>query len=226
MKICSLPEEERPLERACAGGMESLSNIELIGILLRTGCRGKSALALAEDVLAACGEGLHGLGEKTFTDLTEIPGVGQAKAGAILAAVELGKRLAASRTAERKSIRSAEDIANLFMERLRFEKREHFITVNVNTKGAILSTEEISIGELTGTIVHPREVFIEAIRRSAAAVFVLHNHPSGDPEPSREDIETTKRLVDSGKILGIGVLDHIIIGDGVYVSLRASGIIQ
>ena len=118
---------------------------------------------------------------------------------------------------------SSDDVAGMFMERLRYEKREHFLTVLLNTRGEVIASDDVSIGELSSTVVHPREVFVRAVRKSAAAVIFVHNHPSGDPEPSREDLETTDRLVGAGKLLGIRVLDHIILGDGTFRSLRSLG---
>lgn len=128
--------------------------------------------------------------------------------------------------ARRKVIESSHDVADLLMERLRYEKKEHFKSILVNTKGEILSVDTVSIGALSSTVVHPREVFSSAVRKSAAGVIFVHNHPSGDPLPSEEDIVTTKRLVKSGEILGIRVLDHIIIGDGEFSSLKAMNLME
>lgn len=223
MRIQSLPVQERPLEKAERYGIGTLSNTELLALILRTGVSGRSALSLAEDVLAVCEDGLFDLGCMDFEELESIRGVGSGKAGAVLAAIELGKRLSASRQPDRPRITCAQDAASLFMEKLRYEKKEHFVCLYLNAKGEILVSENVSIGELTSTVVHPREVFRSAIRRSAASVLFLHNHPSGDPAPSEQDLQTTKRLVEAGKILGIGVLDHIIIGDGRFESLRRIG---
>ena len=139
---------------------------------------------------------------------------------------ELGKRIAASMPKERSTITGSEDVAKLFMEELRYRKKEHFKSVLVNTKSEIIAVDSVSVGELSSTIIHPREVFQLAIRKSAAAVIFIHNHPSGDPTPSGEDIETTKRLTEAGKLLGIRVLDHVIIGDGRYASMGAMGLME
>lgn len=224
MQIKRLPENERPVEKAQHLGIETLSNAELIALILRTGTKAKSAIGLGEDVLSAFPDGISGLGECTLEELRCIDGIGPAKACGILAAVELGKRISSALPKQRTAIGGSGDIARLFMEELRYLKKEHFRCVLVNTKGEILAVDHVSVGELSSTVIHPREVFRQAIRKSAAAVIFIHNHPSGDPTPSPEDIETTKRLVEAGNLLGIGVLDHVIIGDGRFVSLGAMGL--
>jgi len=226
MQIKSLPEKERPIEKACTAGVETLSNTELLALIIHTGTKSKSSIGLAEDVLAGFPEGLKALGNCCLEELVRIGGIGRTKACRILSAVELGKRIAAVPLVAGVSIESCDDVAGLFMEELRYEKREHFKGVLVNSKGQVICTENISVGELSSTVVHPREAFHMAVRRSAAAVIFVHNHPSGDPNPSDEDVETTKRLIDCGMLLGIRVLDHIIIGDGAFVSMRGMGFFQ
>ena len=226
MQIKSLPASERPVEKACAIGIEKLSNAELIALILHTGTKNKSAIRLAEDLLSRLPEGISDLGNFCLEELLCIDGIGKTKACTILAAVELGKRIAASPRSDSFSIESSDDVAGLFMEELRYVKKEHFKSVLVNAKGDIISIENISVGELSSTVVHPREVFHMAIRKSASAVIFVHNHPSGDPRPSKEDIETTQRLIEGGQILGIRVLDHIIIGDGTFISLREMGLMK
>lgn len=226
MQMKSLPENERPVEKVWTGGISRLSNAELLALILHTGTRNKSAIGLAGDVLAAFPEGLGELAVCCPEDLTRIGGIGRTKAAALLAAAELGKRISAHPAAERISIDRPEDIARIFMEELRYAKKEHFKSVLVNSKGGILSIDDISVGELSSAPVHPREVFHMAVRKSAAAVIFVHNHPSGDPSPSREDEETTRRLIQGGQLLGIGVLDHIIIGDGRYTSMRELGLLD
>ena len=169
--------------------------------------------------------GIGELGRCCKEELTEIDGIGKMKACTIMAAVELGKRISTNPAGRKLSASSSEDVAALFMEELRYLQKEHFRSVLVNAKGDILSVDKVSVGELSSTVVHPREVFAMAVKKSAAAVIFVHNHPSGDPTPSMEDIDTTQRLVEAGQILGIRVLDHIIIGDGKYESLRRKGII-
>lgn len=223
MKIDSLPVRERPMEKALDGGINSLSNAELLAILINSGTVEKSALDLALEVLAISKEGISELGAMRFEDLVAIKGIGRSKAIRVLAAVQLGKRISTAIPEERYCIRSNEDVAKLLMERLRYEKKEHFVSILMNSKGEVLEVDTVSIGELSATVVHPREVFSGATRRSAASIILAHNHPSGDPSPSKQDIETTKRLVECGRLMGIKVLDHIIIGNGNFVSLRAMG---
>lgn len=226
MQIKSLPETERPVEKACSSGIEVLSNAELLAMIIHTGTKNKSAIGLAEDVLSAFPEGLSGLGNCCLQELTALDGIGSTKACRILGAVELGKRISAMSARERMSISSSDDVAKLFMEELRYVKKEHFKSLLLNAKGDIISIESISIGELSSTVVHPREVFSMAVRKSASAVIFVHNHPSGDATPSEEDIETTRRLMECGVLLGIKVLDHIIIGDGLFCSMREMGHIK
>ena len=223
MKIKNLPAEERPLEKSWAQGVASLSNGELLALLINSGTRDKSALALAEEVLARDESGLAYLGASTMQELMTVPGIGRAKAARIMAAVELGKRLARRTARNNGRIESDEDVARLFMEELRDQKKEIFKALLLDSKGGVICAETVSVGELTSTLVHPREVFSQAVRKSAAAVVFVHNHPSGDPSPSREDLQTTDRLVACGELLGIKVIDHLIIGDGKYISIRSLG---
>lgn len=222
MKIKALPAEERPMEKGLFHGMESLSNTELLALLINSGTREKSAIALAEDVIAFSG-GISRLREMTLEELMGIRGIGKGKAARILAALELGKRVSARPAARPVNVSCSKEIADIFMEELRYEKKENFRIMLLNSKGDVISVETVSIGELTSTLVHPREVFCHAVKKSAAAVVLVHNHPSGDPTPSREDFETTRRLMECGKLMGIRVLDHLVIGDGNYVSIREAG---
>ena len=223
MKIKHLPKDERPMEKSLSKGIESLSNGELLALLINSGTRERSAMALAEEVLAIDESGISHLRESSMEELMSISGIGSAKASRIMAAVELGKRIAAKPAKKGDKVESDEDIAGLFMEELRYKKKEIFIALLLDSKGRVISAETVSVGELTSTLVHPREVFSQAVKRSAAAVVFVHNHPSGDPSPSRDDLETTERLVACGNILGIRVIDHLIIGDGRYISIRAMG---
>ena len=226
MLIKSLPEDERPQEKALKNGVSALSDTELIALILRTGRRNASSLALAEEVLSICDEGLFSMGTFETEDLLNIEGIGPGKASTLMAAVELGKRIAASRKTEKYVADDPDMIADMFMEDLRYEKKEYFKSVILNTKSEIVAVDNVSVGELSSTIVHPREVFSRAIRKSAYGVVFVHNHPSGDPTPSSEDIATTERLVEGGRILGIKVLDHVIIGDGRYESMRSLDLIR
>ena len=223
MNIRRLPENEKPREKLMREGKEKLSTTEIIAILIGSGTGGKSALELASEVISMDSSGIRFLAECRPEELIKIKGIGRAKACEILAAVELGRRIAAIPKIDNVRIEKSSDIADIFMERMRYYKKEHFISLLINVKGEIIEEAEVSIGDLCSSTTHPREVFIDAVRRSAGSVIFIHNHPSGDPTPSSADIETTRRLIESGDILGIPVLDHIVIGDGCYISLRAQG---
>ena len=225
MKIKEMSINERPIEKMVLYGKETLSNSELIAILLKTGTTKLSSLQLAERVINQNADGLRNLANITLEELMDIDGIGQAKAATIVAAVELGKRISASEAIQRGKISCVEDVVDIFMERLRYLQKEMFEVLLLDTKGNIISSENISVGDLCSSVVHPRETFKSAIKRSAAAIIFVHNHPSGDPTPSNEDIAITKRLIEAENILGISVLDHIIIGDGVFVSMKASDLI-
>lgn len=222
--IKDLPAEERPRERLVRYGPERLSNKELLAILLRTGIKSKSAVALAESLLAKFGS-LRGLASASYEELLRVKGIGPAKAADILAAFELAKRLADSRIEFKGVINSPQDAAEMVLRELSLEQKEHFMIIMLNTKHRVIAKKVISIGHLNASLVHPREMFKEAIRRSSAAVILVHNHPSGDLTPSEDDISTTRRLVEAGQLLGIQVLDHIIVGDNRYLSFREKGLL-
>ncbi len=220
--IRDVPPRERPRERMLQEGPRSLSNQEVLAIILRTGTKKESVLQLAGRVLAQF-DGLPLLKDATVEELCEINGIGEAKAVELCAAMELGRRIHSMITEERFVIRSPEDVSKFVMEDMRFLTQEHFVCLYLNTKNQVIHRHTVFIGSLNASIVHPREVFKEAFRRSAASIICLHNHPSGDPTPSREDIEVTKRLFESGHVLGVEVLDHVIIGDRKYISLKEQG---
>ncbi len=222
--IKDLPFEERPREKLITLGEGALSNAELLAILLRVGSRTESAVQLATRILTKSG-GLRNLPHLTLEDLQENRGIGPDKAVTIKAALELGSRLATAPRQETGSISTPRQAADLFMEELRYKKKEYFKILLLNTKNHVISREEISVGSLSASIVHPREIFTIPLRKSAASVILFHNHPSGDPTPSQQDIEVTRRLVDAGNILGIAVRDHIIIGDGCFFSFREKGLL-
>lgn len=222
--IRDLPLEERPREKLKTLGAGALSNAELLAILLRVGGRNESAVQVATRILAR-GGGLRKLPELSLEELQENKGIGPDKAVMIKAALELGSRLATTPREELGSITNPRQAADLFMEELRYRKKEYFKILLLNTKNHIISREEISVGSLSASIVHPREIFNSPMRKSAASVILFHNHPSGDPSPSQEDLEVTRRLVDAGNILGISVRDHIIIGDGCFFSFREKGLL-
>ena len=222
--IRDLPEEERPREKLLAFGAEALSNAELLAILLRTGSARESAVQLAARLLSRSG-GLRLLPGLSLEEMEEIKGLGPAKAVQIKAALELGRRLATLPPEEAQSITSPQRAAAIFMEQLRYRRKEHFMILLLNTKNHVISKEEISVGSLNASIVHPREIFNIPLRKSAASVILVHNHPSGDPSPSQEDLEVTRRLVEAGNILGIAIRDHLIIGDGCYFSFKEKGLL-
>ncbi|GAB7386554.1 DNA repair protein RadC [Bacillaceae bacterium] len=219
-----VPPEERPRERMLRHGAGVLSNAELLAILLRTGSNDESVLTLAHRILAETG-GLRGLIEASLDELMNLKGVGPAKAIQIKAALEMGNRMMKATLGERYTIRSPKDAANYMMEELRYLTKEQFVCLFLNTKNQVIGQSTVFVGSLDSSIVHPREIFKEAIRRSSASIICLHNHPSGDPTPSREDIAVTRRLVEAGEIIGIEVLDHVIVGDGRYTSLKEKGFI-
>ncbi len=212
---------ERPREKMILKGPAYLSNAELLAILLRTGNREMSAVELANYIINMDKvEGIRSLANTTVEELTKVKGIGMAKACEIVAALELGKRIGKASIKNRLKIGTPEDISRIYMEEFRYLRKEFFKVILLNTKNEIISDVEVSIGSLNASIVHPREVFVEAIKRSANKMILIHNHPSGNPEPSREDKNITQRLVDAGKILGIEIIDHIIFGDGVYFSFK------
>lgn len=206
-----------------AFGAQSLSNAELLAILIRTGTPQETALELAQRLLSQPG-GLRYLAETSLEELKDQKGIGLAKAAQIKAAIELGRRLRIFRP-ERPLIHTPADAAHLLMDEMRYLDREHFRTISLNTKNRVLAIDNVAVGSLNSSFVHPREVFKGPVRRSAAAVILVHNHPSGDPSPSLEDIQVTRRLVEAGKILGIEVLDHLILGDGSFVSMKEKGLL-
>ncbi|MDR1069384.1 MAG: DNA repair protein RadC [Gracilibacteraceae bacterium] len=216
-----MPAEIKPRERAVRFGIGALSNGELLALLLRVGTPGENVLRLAEHILTETG-GLRKLVKITLPELTKMRGVGQTKALALLAAFELNRRAAEDTDDPDRVVTKPEDAVGL-LDDMRSLDREHFRVIFLNTKNKVLGSELISVGSLNSSIVHPRECFKGALRYGANAVILAHNHPSGDPTPSRQDLALTQRLVDSGKILGIEVLDHIIVGKKNFISLKESG---
>lgn len=221
--IKDLPPELRPRERLLEAGPAALSDGELLGLLFGIGNREKTAVELANEVIGQAG-GLHGLYDVSVHELTQVNGIGEAKACIILAAVELGRRIGQVRNPGRPVISSPADVDRLLRGRIANLDRENFVAVLLNTKNEVIGTPLISVGTLSSALVHPREVFKPAIRASAASVILAHNHPSGKMEASREDREVTKRLVGAAEILGIEVLDHVIVGDE-HFSMKEHGML-
>ncbi|MBW4827277.1 MAG: DNA repair protein RadC [Clostridiaceae bacterium] len=223
--IKDMPLNERPREKLYKYGAKSLSNAELIAVIIRTGSRNDTAIELAQRLISIDKRGIGFLSDASFEELTSVKGIGKCKAAQIISAIELGKRIAAQGGEEKIKVTSPVDIVGLIMEEMRYLKKEHFRIAILDTKNHIITIEEISIGNLNSSIVHPREVFNIAIKRTANSIILIHNHPSGDPTPSREDINITNRLIEAGDIIGIKVLDHIIVGDKKYLSFRERNII-
>lgn len=223
--IREMPLCDRPREKMAALGARPLTDAELIAILLRTGTAEKSALTIAGEMTADGGLYNRLAGITKLSELTGIKGLGQAKAATVLAALEIGRRIASASPLDKVRIGSPQAAAEYLMPRMRYAVREQFVVMLLNTKNRLLGFEMISEGTLTSSVVHAREVFKPALLQHAAAVIVAHNHPSGDPQPSREDKEVTRMLTEAGRILGIPVLDHLVIGDGVYYSFQEDGAI-
>lgn len=224
LKIKDLPENERPREKILRYGAEYLSNSELLALILRTGTKEESVLNLCDRLLSHCG-GINGISGSSISDLEQVKGIGEAKATQILALEELATRFNSFKSGTEYAVNSPKDVSIYMMGQMKNLKKEYFKLIMLNTKNIIISVKDISIGNLNSSIVHPREVFIEAIKLSSASVILCHNHPSGDPTPSKEDILITKRLRECGTLLGIEVLDHVIIGNEAYISLKEKGII-
>lgn len=217
--IRDLAHHDRPRERLLQVGAEALSTAELIAIILRTGSHGESVLHLSERALVEFGN-LPGLARASIPELTRVRGMGQVKAIEIKAALELGRRLIASAPEERPRVTSPEDAANLLRSEMMYLEQEHLRVILLDTRNRVLRAQTIYIGSLNSSVVRVGELFRAAIRENAAALIMAHNHPSGDPAPSPEDITVTRQVVQAGKLLGIDVLDHIIIGRPSFVSLK------
>jgi DNA repair protein RadC len=217
--IADFPADERPRERLLSQGPGSLTTAELLAIILRTGTKEESAERLAERVLREMGS-LRAIAQSHVEALSQIKGIGIVKAIEIRAAVELGKRLIALSDGVKPVIHSPADAANLLMAELRYEPQEHFKALLLDSKNQVLRSPTITIGTVNASLIHPREVFRPALVHPCVSVILAHNHPSGDPTPSREDLEVTRQLVAAGKVLGIDVLDHVIVGDARFVSLK------
>jgi DNA repair protein RadC len=216
--IKEYPEELRPREKLLFFGSESLSDQELLAILLRTGTKEKSALDLAQELLLA--GGFIYLTQVSMEELKGRKGIGLAKAAQLKAAVEIGRRLSRREMGVKPVIQTPVEAANLLMGEMSYLDREHFKVINLNTKNQVMVIEEVSVGSLNASLVHPREVFKLPIKRSAARLILVHNHPSGDVQPSREDVALTERLCQAGTLLGIEILDHLIIGHNTFLSMK------
>ena len=224
LKISDLPKEERPREKLLNKGAHTLTNSELLALILRTGNKNENIVHLCDRVLSEF-QGLTGLVNCTPQRLMEIDGIKEAKAAQLCALMEITKRAYMQKGAKLNKISSPMDAADLVREDMKFLKQEVLKLIMLNTKNCVLFTKDIFIGGLNSSIVHPREIFSEALRFNSASIIVCHNHPSGDPSPSDEDINITLRLKECGRLMGIELIDHIIIGGNSYVSLKEKGII-
>lgn len=218
--IKEMLEEERPYEKSRRFGEKSLTDIELLAVLLRTGVKGENSLELAKKILYPdeSQQGLAGVHQWTYEKLTKLKGIGAVKATQILCVLELARRLSKAGAVKRLSFTSPASIAEYYMEDMRHQKQEHMKLLMLNTKTMLIGESDISKGTVNASLVSPRELFIEALEKNAVSIILLHNHPSGDPTPSKEDILITRRIYEAGNLIGIELLDHIIIGNNCYVS--------
>ncbi len=221
--IKELPEDERPRERLEHYGAAALSTTELLAIILRVGTKDENVIRLSQRLLTSYG-GLAGLAHAPFSELTEFKGLGPAKATQLKAAFELGRRLLVAAPAERPTVKSPADAANLVLLEMAGLEQEHLRTIILDTKNHVLKIHTVYIGSLNTAVMRVGELFREAIRLNSAALIIVHNHPSGDPTPSAEDVQVTRQVVEAGKLLSIDVLDHLVIGQARWVSLKERGL--
>lgn len=218
--IRDLAPEERPREKMIQNGSETLSNAELLAILIRTGTKDYSALDLANRILALSEDGLRHLGQCSVEDLAKVNGIGPSKACQILAGVELGRRLTRSKLLNPRILNHPREVAAYLVEDMKDLRQEWFRVLLLNNRKQVIGFETISVGTLNASLVHPRDVFEKAIRKNASTMILVHNHPSGNPSPSDEDRLLTRRLTDAGALMGIEVIDHVIVGNGNYYSFK------
>lgn len=223
ISVKALPPEDRPRERLYRIGPADLSLPELLAIVLGRGSKEGSALDLAYRLLENFGD-IVVLGRASVDELTNVPGIGFVRACQIAAAVEVGKRFSRASATRGVSVSGPSEVATLFMDEMKHYDKEHFKAALLNTKNQILKVVTVSIGSLNASVVHPREILKPAISASAASIILVHNHPTGDPAPSKEDVEFTRRFAKCGELIGIQLLDHVIIGSGGYRSLKEAGV--
>lgn len=221
--VLELPEQMRPRERLLKYGEETLASHELLAILLRTGTRKYNAIQLSMLLLSEF-ETLYELKSASCQDLMQLPGIGEVKAVEIKAAIEFGSRVGASLQVKYGMIQSTAQAGQYFLEALKDKQQEHVLVFYLNTKNQIIKKQTVFIGGLNMSVAHPREIFREAVRYSSARIVLGHNHPSGNPEPSPADIQFTERLIECGNLLGIEVLDHLVVGNDSFISLREYGV--
>lgn len=222
-RIGDMASEDRPRERLALNGAEALNNAELLAILLRTGLEGENAMRLGERLLVQNG-GLVGLLKMSYRDLCEVKGIGPAKAAQLKAAVELGKRIAAASPGEKPMINSPADAANVVMYEMRALDQEVVKVLLLDTRNRLIGVVEVYRGSLNTSMIRVGELFREAVKQSAASIIVAHNHPSGDPSPSPDDVAVTRMMVEAGRLLDIPLHDHLVIGQNRFVSLKERGL--
>jgi DNA repair protein RadC len=221
--IKDLPVDERPRERLARAGEGALSTAELLAIILRTGLGGENVLAMATRLISKY-NGLPGLARASFAELQAEKGLGKAKTAQIKAALELGRRMLLTSPEDRFAVRSPADVAQLLMAEMAHLEQEHFRVLYLDTRNRLMGSETVYVGSLNASHIRVGEIFRDAVRRNCAAIIAVHNHPSGDPTPSPEDVAVTRQLVEAGKLLDIELLDHLIIGQQRFVSLRERGL--
>lgn len=227
MTMKQLPISERPYEKVEIEGVERLSDKELLTVLIRSGTKEKRADEVALNILEHCGEnGLQALWDMDMEELKTFSGIGKVKAIQFLCVCEIARRMARGKKLYGIKISSPEDVVTYYTAQLKYEQRECLLLLILDSKNRVLSEELLSIGTINASIADPREIFLSALRKNGVSILLLHNHPSGDPTPSKEDIVTTSRIVEAGKLLGISLNDHIIIGQNSYLSLRAEGYLR
>lgn len=231
MKDCNtikeMLEEERPYEKCARFGASNLTNIELLAVLLRTGTRGENSMQLAEKILYPIfsQEGILNIHQWTLEQLMQLKGIGKVKAVQILCLSELAKRLAKATAQSGLNFSTPSSIAEYYMEDMRHKRQEAMKLLLLNTKTKLIGETDISKGTVNSAVISPRELFVEALQKNAVSIILLHNHPSGDPTPSKEDVLITRRIRDAGELIGVELLDHIIIGNNCYISLKEKGLI-
>ncbi|GIM29200.1 UPF0758 protein [Clostridium polyendosporum] len=224
LKIIDIPQNERPQEKLMRYGAECLNNHELLALILRTGTSKENVISLSLRILEQV-DGLNGLLNASPKDLMKVKGIKEAKTAQILALCELFRRFKSFKSGEDLKITNPKAVADLVMNDMICLKQEVLKLIMLNTKNGVIAIKDVFKGSLNSSIVHPREVFLEAIKKSAASIIICHNHPSGDPTPSKEDVNITLRIKECGKLIGIELIDHLIIGDREFISLKEKGII-
>jgi len=222
--IHDLPQEERPRERLRKVGVDNLSLQELLALIIEKGKRGENVLSIAQNLLAYFGN-LAKIKEASIEELQEVKGIGFATACKLKAAFKLGEKALVSFEKYDQKIETPKDIFNLLKNDLRDKKKEHFKLLSLNSRSRLISIDDISVGTLTASLAHPREIFLPAIKNSADSIILVHNHPSGDPTPSKDDIKITKRLIKASQFLGIKIWDHLIIGGDKFFSFKEKGLL-